>query len=176
VEFIRRTLLSGALSLPLVLDADALNTLAATPEWWHQLPGEAVLTPHPGEMARLTGLAGAEVQARRFQVASEAAETWGQVVVLKGAYTLVAEPEQGIQVSPFANPGLASGGTGDVLSGAIAGLIAQGVKPWEAAIAGVFLHATAGEMARQELGDAGMLASDLLPRLAQAIRRLKTGT
>lgn len=172
-EFVRQTVLGGALNLPLVLDADALNTLAQTPDWWRQLRQEAVLTPHPGEMSRLARLSTAEVRPQRFQVATEAAKRWGRVVVLKGAYTLVAARDQGIQVSPFANPGLASAGTGDVLSGVIAGLVAQGSTPWEAAVAGVFLHAKAGELARQDLGDTGMLASDLLPRLPLAVRALK---
>ncbi|MBI2865838.1 MAG: NAD(P)H-hydrate dehydratase [Chloroflexi bacterium] len=173
VEFIQRTLLEESLPLALILDADALNALSTVPEWWHRLATQAVLTPHAGEMARLTGLSSAEVQTRRFQIAAESAERWGQVVVLKGAYTLVAAPGQGIQVSPFANPGLASGGTGDVLSGTIAGLVAQGAKSWAASVAGVYLHALAGEMARDDLGDTGMLAEDLLPRLPLAIRKLK---
>ncbi len=98
---------------------------------------------------------------------------WRKVVVLKGAYTVVAAPDGRIAVSPFANPGLASAGTGDVLAGAIAGLMAQRLTPFDAAVCGVFLHGKAGEMVKMELGDAGMIASDLLPRLPLAIRQLK---
>jgi len=172
-EFVRRVILNGGTRIPLVVDADALNTLADTQGWRQQLSSEAVMTPHPGEMARLIGLSAAEVQPRRFHLASESANRWGQVVVLKGAYTVVAAPNEGIQVSPFANAGLASGGTGDVLSGVIAGLMAQGLKPWDAALAGVYTHAKAGELARLDLGDTGMLASDLLPRLPLALRAIK---
>jgi NAD(P)H-hydrate repair Nnr-like enzyme with NAD(P)H-hydrate dehydratase domain len=108
-------------------------------------------------------------------MAQSMAQKWGQVVILKGAYTLVAAPDGRVVINPFANPGLASGGTGDVLAGAVVGLLAQGLVPFKAALVGATLHGLAGEMARQELGDAGMVAGDLLPRLPLAIRRLKEG-
>ena len=160
---------------PLIIDADGLNALAQAAEWWEHLRGPAILTPHPGEMARLTGSTVAEVEADRMGVAQSMAQKWGQVVILKGAYTLVAAPDGRVVINPFANPGLASGGTGDVLAGAVVGLLAQGLAPFEAALVGATLHGLAGEMARQELGDAGMVAGDLLPRLPLAIRRLKEG-
>ena len=101
------------------------------------------------------------------------AADWNQVVVLKGAFTVVAAPDGRMAVSPFANPGLASGGTGDVLAGAIVGLLAQGLAPFDAALAGVYLHGLAAEFVRSDLGDAGMVASDLLLALPEAIRLLK---
>ncbi|HID86069.1 MAG TPA: NAD(P)H-hydrate dehydratase [Anaerolineae bacterium] len=160
---------------PLIVDADGLNALAQASEWWKHLRGQAILTPHPGEMARLTESTVAEVEADRIGVARSMARKWGQVVILKGAHTLVAAPDGRVVINPFANPGLASGGTGDVLAGAIVGLLAQGLAPFEAALVSAYLHGLAGEMARQELGDAGMVAGDLLPRLPLAIRQLKGG-
>lgn len=165
--------LAAAGSPALVLDADALNILAETPGWPAQLKAKGVLTPHPGEMARLRGLTIPQVQAQRLELAGEAAREWGQVVALKGAYTVVAAPDGESHLCGYANPGLASGGTGDVLSGAIAGLLAQGLGPQAAAVCGVYLHARAGELAREELGDAGMLASDVAERLPRAIKGLK---
>jgi hydroxyethylthiazole kinase-like uncharacterized protein yjeF len=172
VEFVSSLLLKPELP-GLVLDADALNILARLPNWWKGLAGDAVLTPHPGEMARLAGLTINEVQSDRPGVAGRFAATWGKTLVLKGAYTVIASPDGRCRVSPFANPGLASAGTGDVLSGCIAGLAAQGLPLFEAASLGVYLHGLAGEMVRESLGDAGMLASDLLPTLPLAIKKLK---
>ena len=127
-------------------------------------------------MARLCGCQTSEVNADRWGLTQTRAAAWGQVVLLKGAYTVVAAPDGRTVVLPFANPGLASGGAGDVLAGTIAGLLAQGLAPFDAAVVGGYLHGLAGEMARQELGSAGMVASDLLPRLPlaiQAITRLR---
>ena len=158
---------------PLVIDADGLNGLAKVASWWRRLPGDAILTPHPGEMARLTGLTVEEIQKQRIEAARHWAGVWRKTLVLKGAYTVVAAPDRGAAVSPFANPALASAGTGDVLAGAIAGLLAQGLAPFEAAVAGVYLHGLAGEMAAARMGDAGVLASDLLPELPLAIKQTK---
>ena len=158
---------------PLVLDADALNILATTSGWWTKLTTDAILTPHPGEMARLAGMTIEEVQADRERVAKDLAAKWNKTIVLKGAYTVIASPQGRVKLSLIANPGLASAGTGDVLSGAIAGLLAQGLSLFDAAAGGVYLHGEAGEIVRARLGDAGMLASDLLPELPQAIKRTK---
>ena len=167
-----------------MIDADGLNFLALEDGWWNKLPGPAVLTPHPGEMARLTGLSTAEIQDDRTAVAIESAERWGCVVVLKGAHTVVSQSVGGplrqaqgermggtAAVSPFANPALATAGTGDVLAGAIAGLLAQGLDPGDAASLGVYLHGAAAEAAAPG-GRAGLLASDLLPALPRAIAAL----
>ncbi|MFQ5924540.1 MAG: NAD(P)H-hydrate dehydratase, partial [Dehalococcoidia bacterium] len=154
---------------------DVLNTLAQTPGWWQKLNLDAILTPHPGEMTRLTGLPMEEIQSDRLRVTREAAALWQKTVVLKGAHTLVASPDGEAKISAMANPGLASAGTGDVLSGAIAGLIAQGLSCFAAAACGVYLHGAAGEIVRESLGDAGMIASDLLPALPRAIKKIKGG-
>lgn len=157
----------------LVLDADALNTLAKIPGWWQQLTGDAILTPHPGEMARLADMSVAEVQSDRLGIARRMAARWHKTVVLKGANTVIATPEGQARISPIANPGLASAGTGDVLSGVIAGLLAQGLSLFDAAAAGVYLHSEAGDLVKDKLGDAGMMASDLLPVLPLVIKKLK---
>ena len=177
MEFIRDTLfeLSPSLSLSLVLDADALNALAQIPGWWQRLSQDAILTPHPGEMARLTGLHIEEIGRDRLKEVREAASLWQKTVVLKGAHTLVASPDGEAKMSTVANPGLASAGTGDVLAGAIAGLMAQGLSPLAAASCGAYLHGAAGELVRTELGDAGMVASDLLLALPKTIKKIKEG-
>jgi hydroxyethylthiazole kinase-like uncharacterized protein yjeF len=175
IEFVKTTLftLSQAHSMPLVLDADALNTLAPIPQWWQKLDKDVILTPHPGEMARLTGVSVDKIQQERLEIAQKAAREWQKVVVLKGAYTIIAAPDGQTKISQEANPGLASAGTGDVLTGVIAGLVAQGLSPFDAAACGTYLHAQAGNLVRQEMGDAGMLASDLLPKLPQVIKKLR---
>ena len=173
--FIEGVLYSEARLPPTVVDADGLNTLAHTPHWWKRFPGTAILTPHPGEMARLTGMSAAQVQADRIDIATESAARWNKIVVLKGARTVVAYPNGRAMLSPFANPGLATAGTGDVLAGSIAGLLSQSVSPENAAVLGVYLHGMAGERVRDRLGDTGMVASDLLPELPLAIRTLREG-
>ena len=177
VEMVDRLLYGDARLPPTVVDADALNVLARSqePEWWERLPRPAVVTPHPGEMGRLADEPAAAVQRDRIGAALRSAEKWNKVVVLKGAHTVVASPDGSAMVSPFANPGLASAGTGDVLAGVVAGLLAQGLDLRDAAALGVYLHALAGERVRREMGDAGMLAGDLLPALPPAVRELKRG-
>jgi hydroxyethylthiazole kinase-like uncharacterized protein yjeF len=157
----------------LIMDADALNILAQSPHWWQQLSGDAILTPHPGEMARLTGLSVAEIQSDRVSIARRLAQEWQKTLVLKGAYSVIASPRGEIKISPVAHPGLASAGTGDVLAGTIAGLAAQGRSLFDAAALGVYLHGRAGEAAGERLGDTGMIASDLLPELPLVIKKIK---
>lgn len=160
---------------PLVVDADGLNALAAAKRWWAALPPGTILTPHPGEMARLMGgdMTSKEIQEDREGVATRMATEWNAVVVLKGAFTVVAAPGGRVMIMPFANPALASAGSGDVLAGAIVGLRAQGMDAFEAAVAGAFLHGLAGELARAELGDMGVVAGDLPARLTQALQRIR---
>jgi hydroxyethylthiazole kinase-like uncharacterized protein yjeF len=166
----------GKLSLPLlVIDADGLNALADAPNWWEHLKGLSILTPHPGEMSRLTGLTVREIEADRLGVTRQMAEKWGQVIILKGAYTVIAGPEGRVVINPFANPGLATAGSGDVLAGAIAGFLAQGLAPFDAAVAGAYVHGLAGELVRKELGGTGMVAGDLLPVLPKVIKLLCQG-
>jgi NAD(P)H-hydrate epimerase len=158
---------------PLVIDADGLNALAKVEAWWTYVPENTILTPHPGEMARLTGLERAEINSNRIAIARDYAHKWNQVVVLKGAFTVVAAPDGHIAVVPFANPGLATAGTGDVLAGAIAGMLAQDLSAFDAAVCGAYLHGLAGEIVSRQLGTAGMLASDLLLALPEALSRLR---
>ncbi len=163
-----------ALSLPpLILDADALNILAQEAEWWRLLPPRCILTPHPGEMARLTGQEIKQIQARRLEVAPEMAARWNQVVLLKGAHTVIAAPDGRVMVMPFANPALAKAGSGDVLAGIITGLRAQGLAAFEAAVAGAYLHGLAGELARENLGVTAVAAGDLLSFLPLVIRQMR---
>ena len=146
---------------PVVIDADGLNLLAHTVV---HLPPQTVLTPHPGEAARLLECDTATIARDRYAAAREIAQEYGSVTVLKGAGTLIAHPQGDIAVCPWGNPGMATGGTGDVLTGIISGLLAQGLNTWRAARLGVALHAQAGDAAAKD-GEAGLLASDLFPHL-----------
>jgi hydroxyethylthiazole kinase-like uncharacterized protein yjeF len=150
---------------PLLLDADALNLLAASPELQGRLAqhhGPAVLTPHPLEAARLLGVTTAIVQADRLENARELAQRLGVVVVLKGAGSIVARPDGEIAINPTGNPGLATGGTGDVLAGLCAALLAQGWPAWEAALGAVWLHgAAADRLVADGVGPIGLTAGEL---------------
>jgi ADP-dependent NAD(P)H-hydrate dehydratase / NAD(P)H-hydrate epimerase len=155
---------------PLVIDADGLRLLSKIDGWNKLLPKQSVLTPHPGEMSALTGLPVDEIQADRMGLAKKYAMQWGQVVVLKGAFSVVASPEGGAVVIPVATAALARAGTGDVLAGAIAGLIAQGVKPYAAAVAGAWIHAQAGLFAADRVGNvASVMASDVLDSISDVL-------
>jgi NAD(P)H-hydrate epimerase len=158
--------------VPAVVDAEALNALARTGGWWKSVRRRCVLTPHPGEFKRLTGRPVGAADDERHRRATDAARRWGQVVVLKGARTVVAAPDGAVARAGFENPALATGGTGDILAGTIGSLLAQGAGPWQAACLGVFLQGTAAEHIRERLGDAGLLASDLLVELPRVRRHL----
>ncbi len=160
---------------PLVLDADALNALAENQRVLKRLGSSRVLTPHPGEMARLCRVTTAEIQADRAGYARKAAGQWGAVVVLKGARTLVAAPDGRLSENPHQLSSLATGGTGDVLAGIIGGLLAQGSDPFTAAVTGVYLHGEAARRVSAHLGEAGLLASDLLPEIPVVMRVLRAG-
>jgi hydroxyethylthiazole kinase-like uncharacterized protein yjeF len=169
------------IAAPVLLDAEALRSLATVEGWWEDVRRVAVLTPHVGEFARLRSASGRDPEAdgdlnaddtARASAAADAAREWRQVVVLKGARTVIASPDGSVVVAPFENPALASGGTGDVLSGTIGSLLAQGLAPFAAAQLGVYLHGLAGEAVRLRMGDAGLLASDLPDEIAFARRRL----
>ncbi len=149
--------------IPLVVDADALNWLSRTKE----IPPRDnwVLTPHPGEAARLLKIKPEEVQADRKKAALALQKQYGGVIVLKGAQTLVVAENQQIYTCLAGNPGMASAGMGDLLSGIIAGLIGEGLTPWQAAAGGVFIHATAGDRVAAKQGERGLLASDLLAEI-----------
>jgi hydroxyethylthiazole kinase-like uncharacterized protein yjeF len=159
---------------PLIVDADGLNLLSEIDAWWNLLPANTVLTPHPGEMARLTGLERAEVQAQRLPLAQEKAAEWDCIVLLKGAYTVIAAPDGQTCVLPFAEPALATAGTGDILAGAIAGLLAQGTAPFEAAVAAGYLHGLAGRLVAEGLGTArSITAQDVLLALPEAVSTIE---
>lgn len=157
---------------PVVVDAGALAALATSPGWQERVRRDCVLTPHPGEFRRL----GREVDDgddARASAAAEAAAAWGQVVALKGANTVIAAADGRVRRAAFEVPALGTGGTGDVLAGVIASLIGQGLAPFDAASLGVYLHASAGEHVSETLGDAGLMATDLLPAIPLVRRSLK---
>ena len=157
----------------LVIDADGLNNLSALERWWTLLPAGTVITPHPGEMGRLCGgqkVSGGNID--RLELARTKAKDWQVTLVLKGACTLVTHPNGSTRINWNANPALATAGTGDVLAGMITGFLAQGLSPFESASAGVYLHTTAADNVSAEIGDAGLLASDLLPQIPRVMRQL----
>ncbi len=159
--------------LPTLIDADGLNNLARVKGWEDRARCPLVLTPHPGEMATLTGSPVSEIQAAREDTARNWAERWQACLVLKGAHTVIAAPGRPVQIAPFANPGLATGGTGDVLSGTIVGLMAQGLSPYDAACCGVYIHGSAAQAITARMGQTGLAASDLLAEIPRAIRSLR---
>ena len=162
--------------IPMVIDADGLNHLAGRQEIFTDMQAPAVLTPHPGEMARLAGLTTAQVQADRVKCAREFAAASGTVVVLKGAATVIAAPDGYVQVNPTGNPGMASGGMGDVLTGIIAGLITQGIDPERAAVMGVYLHGAAADALAADGRPVGYLAADLLDQVPVQLGLLLNGS
>lgn len=184
VEFVQQVLGLGEKKSPLpplvrgarggiVIDADALSALAQTRKWWKTIaPNSAILTPHPGEMAMLCRLSRDEIQSDRIAVAKKFSEEWQQVVVLKGAHSVVAAPDGRTTLIPFATPALATAGTGDVLAGTIVAMLAQGLEIFDAAVVGAYVHGLAGKIAEEDIGRAGVVAGDLLPRLPQAIGQL----
>jgi len=163
--------LTHSLKLPAVLDADALfPEIAAS----HSL-ARPVLTPHPGEMARLLGTTTEDVVNNSVELCRECARQYRAITVLKGAHSLIATPEGDVHINPTGNAGMATAGMGDVLTGIITGLIAQGAPSRDAALLGVYLHGLAGDMAASELGGRGLVASDLISRIPHAIERLLQG-
>jgi NAD(P)H-hydrate epimerase len=173
--FVWAALADVAADLPrgVVVDADGLNALAAMPDGPERVPSNAVLTPHPGEMARMLGISVAAVQGDRLQTARDCATKYGCAVVLKGAHSVIAGASGEAALSPFANPLLATAGSGDVLAGVIGGYLAQGLAPFDAACAGVYVHGAAGESLRAEYGESGLLAHELSDRIPRIVRELK---
>lgn len=157
------------LQVPLVLDADALNAISHDASILKELKATAVITPHPGEFARLTGKSISEIQKDRINAAKEFACKWNVITVLKGFRTVVALPDGTVYINPTGNPGMATAGTGDVLTGIIAGLIAQGKEPAYAACAGVYLHGLAGDRVATRIGEHGLIAGDLIEEIPHAI-------
>jgi NAD(P)H-hydrate epimerase len=157
---------------PAVIDAGALQALASVPGWYGRTRRRCVLTPHPGELRRLGREPGTAAGERRL-AAIEAAAVWRQVVVIKGAGTVIARPDGVAWLASFEVAALGSAGSGDVLAGVVASLMAQGLAPFEAAALGVYLHARAGQQVAERLGDAGLMATDLLDEIPLARRHLR---
>lgn len=175
VQFIEQLVRNMPGDIPAVLDADALNILSRTPRWQDGINGAKVLTPHPGEMSRLLGRSTENIQADRQAVSEEAARRFDAVIVLKGAATIIASPDGRIRISPWVNPGLAKAGTGDVLAGLIAGLLAQmPEKPFDAASLAVYLHGLAGNIAKEQIGQRGMTAGDVAAAIPAAFSQLES--
>ncbi|MFN8440894.1 MAG: NAD(P)H-hydrate dehydratase [Caldilineaceae bacterium] len=167
-EFVARLLAElrvTSYELRMVVDADGLNIVAQMSDWHTALPMHSVITPHPAEMSRLCNISVKEVTDNRWQLARQKAAEWQCVVLLKGPYTVIADPDGRLAVLPIATPALATAGTGDVLAGTIAGLMTQGVESFQAACLGSWLHGQAGLRCEAEIGRAGVLASDVLGRL-----------
>jgi NAD(P)H-hydrate epimerase len=159
---------------PIVIDADGLKLLAQVKDWQKKIPTPAILTPHPGEMSVLTELSKDEIQENRLEISSRFAKEWGHVIVLKGAFTVIASPDGRSTIIPVASPALARAGTGDVLAGLIVGLRAQGLEAYEAAVAGAWIHAQAGLYAADDLGTtASVLAGDVLDSVSDVISDLE---
>ncbi len=173
VALVRRLL--PRLETPVVVDADALNALAGEPGGLRDVPGPVIITPHPGEMARLIGATTAQVQRDRLGVARTAARTSGATTVLKGARTVVAAPGGAAAIIPNGNPAMATGGMGDVLTGAIAALLGQRVAPFDAAACAAYLHALAGDLAAAGRGEVGLLAHEVADEIPRALARVRAG-
>jgi NAD(P)H-hydrate epimerase len=161
--------LVAAVELPLVVDASGLNAFAGRAAEVRA----SIITPHPGELARLLGRSTKEINEHRVDAAREAARLCRCVVVLKGHHTLVADPEGHVNVNPTGNPGMASGGMGDVLAGMTAALLGRGIDPFDAACTAVYLHGFAGDLLAEEMGDTGLAALDLADRIPAAIQKLR---
>lgn len=169
------TELIRAAKVPLVIDADGISALAGQPEVLTKASIPVILTPHPGELSRLLAVSKEAFIGDRVPIVQKVASTYNVTLVLKGARTLIAEPNGVVHINPTGNPGMATGGTGDILTGMIAGLIAQGLEPARAAVVAVYLHGLAGDLACQHLGPEAMIATDLLEKLPEAIRTVKAG-
>ena len=167
--------LVAAQNLPaLILDADALNALSQLPNWWEALPADSIITPHAGEMSRLTGLSTAQINADRWRIAESFASRWGLVILLKGAHTIIADSAGRSSVIPFKSDALGTAGTGDVLAGLIAGLRAQGLDAYDSARLGAYLQASAGMIAADNVGSSrSVIAGDVLAALGLAFGRLE---
>jgi len=167
--------IAGPIEQPLIIDASGLNAFAGKAKDLNPHARPRIITPHPGEMARLLGTKTSEIQADRIGTARNAARLSHCIVVLKGHQTLIADPDGHVNVNPTGNPGMASGGMGDVLSGMIAAFLARGVDPFDAACAAVYLHGFTGDLLKEEMGDTGLAAMDLAERIPLAITNLRKG-
>jgi len=164
-----------SVSIPLVIDADGLNALARNPDILKKAKAAVVLTPHPGEMARLMGTTTQAVQADRIGTARKYSTACGGIVVLKGARTVIAEPGGHVYINPTGNPGMASGGMGDVLTGMITGFMAQGWDPLFCAQFAAFLHGRIGDMLATRQGGRGIMATDIIKEIPVVLQQFAYG-
>jgi hydroxyethylthiazole kinase-like uncharacterized protein yjeF len=162
----------GRIDIPIVIDADGLNHISRDMNLVKSCSAPVILTPHPGEMSRMTGLETEHISRYPVQAACEAASQWGCIVVLKGAASVVAEPKGRVYINTSGNSGMAKGGSGDVLTGIIAALAAQGYCAFEAAVLGCYIHGRAGDKAARRLGETGMLPSDIIDALPGVFKDL----
>jgi NAD(P)H-hydrate epimerase len=169
-ELVRRLVVEGR--VPTVIDADGLTALAGHLDILRSAPAPRCLTPHPGEMARLLGASVAEVQRDRIAVARDFATSYRAHVVLKGAVSVIAAPDGTVLLNPTGNPGMASGGTGDVLTGVVGALLARGLAPSDALASAVYLHGLAGDIAAARVGEESLIARDVVAALPEAFLRL----
>jgi NAD(P)H-hydrate epimerase len=153
----------------MVIDADGINALASDLSVLNRKKGTIILTPHAGEMARLIGVSSETVYKDRIGIAASFAQKWGVIMVLKGAHTLIAAPDGSVSISNTGNPGMATAGAGDVLTGIIGSFLAAGIDPLSAAIRGVVLHGLSGDLARNDLGETSLNASDIIHKIPNAI-------
>ncbi len=160
------------ITVPMVIDADAVNALAGNPGILLKAKAPVVLTPHPGEMARLVGVSAEDIQRDRVNIAKDFAGKYGVTLVLKGAGTIVATTHGDVFINSTGNPGMATGGTGDVLTGMIGSMLAQGYGPTQAACLAVYLHGLAGDLAAGDKGEAGMIAGDVIEKIPEAIKKI----
>jgi NAD(P)H-hydrate epimerase len=162
----------AAYGKPMVLDADALNLIAMNPGFMESVPKKSILTPHPGEYKRLFGDDPDDYS--RMERLKQLARQHGLIIVLKGAHTIVAGPDGSVWFNTTGNPGMATGGSGDVLTGILTSLLAQGYDPFDAARAGVYLHGLAGDIAAGESGMEALIASDIIASLGKSFNRIKS--
>ncbi len=173
-EFVQDLLRNSDLP-SLVIDADALNILSQQENWWEHLPDETIITPHPGEMARLTNLSTTEINANRWTIATGKAKEWNLIVVLKGAHTLIASPDGKVGVIPFKTDALGTAGTGDVLAGLIAGMRTQGLTAFDSAIVGTYVHALAGIIAKNTIQSSrAVIARDVLNAIGATFKQIES--
>jgi NAD(P)H-hydrate epimerase len=160
--------LLALLNKPLVLDADGLNLVSRNLEAVKNYQGAMVLTPHPGELSRLIGKSTPQIAADRIGISRQTAIELGKVLVLKGSPTVIAAPDGQVYINSSGNAGMATAGSGDVLTGAVAALLAQGLSALDAALVGVYIHGAAGDLAKEQKGEMGMIARDILANLPRA--------
>lgn len=170
LEILRNIL--GSFNIPIVIDADGLNHISRDMNMIRRHKAPVVLTPHPGEMARLTGLKVEDIVSRPVEIAAQMAKEYGCIMLLKGAASVVAEPGGRVYINASGTSGMAKGGSGDILTGMIASLIAQGYDAFDAAVLGCFIHGRAGEQAARYLGETGMTAEDILNAIPHAFKGL----